>query len=87
MSWYFSTVTACFWHYLFSRLFPAHSSFVEEAVYEVGTVRPISDTTHESIEADDGNLQLDYTDDGEAAVGVEKEEEDDKDLTTTVAAV
>lgn len=67
MSWYFSTVTACFWHYLFSRLFPPHSCFVEEAVYEVGT--------------------LDYTDDGEAAVGVEKEEEDDKDLTTTVAAV
>ncbi|GAA6021271.1 hypothetical protein JCM10207_002599 [Rhodosporidiobolus poonsookiae] len=34
-SWYFSTATSFFWYLLINKLFPPHSSFVDEAVYEV----------------------------------------------------
>lgn len=45
-----STFGAFVWYLLFNYLFPPHSSFVDEAVYEVGTVEDWESTVVSNAE-------------------------------------
>jgi hypothetical protein len=55
-----STFGAFVWYLLFNYLFPPHSSFVEEAVYEVGTVEYLESTVASSAEKGEVDADKEY---------------------------
>ncbi|BGP10728.1 putative permease C29B12.14c [Rhodotorula toruloides] len=58
-SWYMSTFGAFVWYLLFNYLFPPHSSFVDEAVYEVGTIEYSESTVASSAEKGEVDAEKD----------------------------
>ncbi|BGP27027.1 NCS1 allantoate transporter [Rhodotorula toruloides] len=60
LSWYMSTFGAFVWYLFFNALFPPHSSFVDEAVYEVGTIEYSESTVVSNAEKGEGDAEKEF---------------------------